>query len=131
MHPVTEQHEWLKQGVGTWQVKCQYFVEEGAPPMEAKGEDRVDMVGSFWRESFFSADVLGSQTDGRMIIGYDPTQRCFVGNWCDSSNPFFYSYTGQLDENKRSLELVGNNIDNCGDNSDEGKTEESNIICSN
>ena len=111
MLPVTEQHEWLQSTAGSWRVSCQYFVEDGAPPMDAEGIDQVTMVGGFWRESHFQAEVLGSTTIGRMLLGYDPSLRCFVGSWCDSSDPFLYTYKGQLNEAQDTLELIGDNID--------------------
>lgn len=105
------QHELLLRKVGVWDVQCSYFVAPDEDPLRVEGIDRVQAIGQYWTESHFEVTISGFEVSGRAISGYDPERNCFVGSWCDSSNPYLYLYEGQLHDDGETLELSGDNID--------------------
>ena len=105
------EHEWLTQGVGIWDVECSYYFQPGEDPIRASGMDRVEMIGPYWRRGNFEADLLGTPIVGCVTLGFDPIKARFVETWTDSSNPFLYTYEGELDSESNQLVLEGLNLD--------------------
>lgn len=108
---VSPQHELLLRKVGLWDVECSYFVSPEEDPLQVEGTDRVEAIGQYWTESRFEVTISGFEVSGRAITGYDPERNCFLGTWCDSSNPYLYLYEGQIHDDGQTLELEGDNID--------------------
>lgn len=105
------QHELLLRKVGEWEVECAYFVSPDEEPLRVTGKDRVEAIGEYWTEGHFEVNISGLEVKGRAITGYDPERNCFLGTWCDSSNPYLYLFEGQLHDDGVTLEMEGDNID--------------------
>lgn len=108
--PSTEHHLWLKKNMGDWDVDCSYFLGPDSEAIEVRAVDVSDMLGDYWWISRFKADMLGTILDGHASTGYDPVRKCYISTWKDSSHPFHYYFTGNLD-NEGVLKLEGENFD--------------------
>ena len=104
-------HQWLAKAVGTWNVEGLYYVAGSDEPVEAKGIERVEMFGPYWRRGELELSVFGSPVRGCTCVGFDPVKQVFVGTWYDTSNPYLYAYQGRFDEQKQLLVLTGRNTD--------------------
>jgi hypothetical protein len=97
------QHDFLKQDVGTWDATVEMFTAPGAKPEVAKGTETVSMVGPFWQVSQFKSQLMGQPFSGLGTLGYDPTEKKFLGTWVDSMTPGLSRVEGTYDPEKKTL----------------------------
>lgn len=102
---VLEEHEWLQQYVGEWEVMSEIRMEPGAAETQMSSTESVRSIGPLWVVGEGSADSEGVAFSSVLTLGYDPGQEAFVGTWIDSATPFLWTFTGELDESKQALTL--------------------------
>ena len=100
-----EQHAWLQQLVGEWEVSINAVMEPGAEPVIWKSRESTRSIGDLWVVAEGSMDDGGEPFTSLMTLGYDPNKKAFVGTWIDTIQPVMWSYVGHLDEAKRVLTL--------------------------
>ncbi len=102
---VLEEHEWLQQYVGEWDVTSETRMEPGAEPSRMTSTEHARSIGPLW---ILNEGTIGTGEDAFravLTLGYDPEQEAFVGTWIDSVTPYLWTFTGELDEGKRVLTL--------------------------
>ncbi len=100
----SEQHRWLQQLVGEWDVTCE-MPAEGDEPILMLATESVRAVGDLWVQAEGSADMDGTPFTSFMTLGYDPSSGDFVGTWIDSVQTTLWIYRGWLDEAGTTLVL--------------------------
>lgn len=106
--PATEEHRWLRQMVGTWDVVAETMgaAEAGAPEeMRARFRETVEPLGEYWIHSRLEASFGDTAFRSNMIVGWDPAKSTFVGSWVDSLSTNQWVYSGSLDAAKQALTL--------------------------
>ena len=102
---VTEQHRWLQQLVGEWDV---VFASVGTPESESfrmESEEEVSAVGDMWIVSRSQAEFAGEAYEAVMTLGYDHKEERIVGSWIDSMGSHMWIYDGTLDVEQGVLTL--------------------------
>jgi hypothetical protein len=99
------EHRWLQQLVGTWSYEAEAW-GPGQESTKAEGTESVRPLGDLW----VLAEGEGTMPDGTpakslMMLGYDPTQRRYVGTWIGSMMTHLWVYDGALDASGRALTL--------------------------
>jgi hypothetical protein len=61
------------------------------------------MVGPFWQVSRFESRLMGEPFHGLGTLGYDPTEKRFVGTWIDSMTPGLSLVDGSYDEASKTF----------------------------
>lgn len=105
------EHEFLQKRVGVWDIQCEYFFDPSDDPMRGSGVDTIESLGAYWSVGNSKFELPGTQLIGRSSIGYDPVIKMFRSTWFDSATPFLYVFEGMYDEERRLLEMTGENID--------------------
>ncbi len=98
---LTDEHAWLRQLVGQWRVEMPGH--EGGPACE--GTETVRTLGEAWLLLEGSGPMGGDHAFTQMTLGYDPAQRAFVGTWIGSMMNHLWVYRGELDAQRRMLQL--------------------------
>jgi hypothetical protein len=99
---ITQEHAWLRRLVGEWRSEM-----PGPDGVIVRGTETVRMLGEAW----LALEGRGQMPDGApvqmlMTIGFDPSQRCFVGTWIGSMMNHLWVYRGgALDAAKKLLAL--------------------------
>ena len=99
---ITQEHAWLRRLVGEWRYEL-----PGPEGGTVRGTEIVRMLGEAW----LILEGRGQMPDGAaaqtlMTIGFDPSQRCFVGTWIGSMMNHLWVYSGgALDVAQRLLSL--------------------------
>ena len=106
MQPTTklEQHEWLQQLVGEWNVSSA-IEESGEDSTTWESKESIRSIGGLWIVAEGTADNDGQPFASLMTLGYDPNKEAFVGTWIDSLQTTMWSYVGHLDASRRVLTL--------------------------
>ena len=101
----TEQHAWLSQLVGEWDVVSEMTVAPGAEPMRLESTESVRSIGGLWILGEGNAELGETRVTSLMTLGYDPEVGSFVGTWVDTMHTHLWTYTGQLDAAGKVLTL--------------------------
>jgi hypothetical protein len=97
------EHEFLKKDVGTWDAKVEMYTSPGAAPTVSEGTETISMVGPFWQVARFESQMMGEPFHGLGTLGYDPTQKKFVGTWIDSMTPGLSLAEGTYDSGTKTF----------------------------
>lgn len=100
-----QEHEWLAQLVGEWNVESEASFGPDQPPFKCKGTESVRSLGGFWTVAKGESDVMGMKMHSVMTLGYDPQTKKYVGTWVDSATSHLWKYEGTLDESGKVLTL--------------------------
>lgn len=105
--PLADEHRWLQQLVGEWDVAAETVgaQEAGVPNMQMTFRETVSALGDFWIVSHLSADFDGVPFRSQLTLGWDPAQGAFVGSWVDTLSTHQWVYRGELDAARRTLTL--------------------------
>ncbi len=68
--------------------------------------EAVRPIGSLWILAEASPDFGGQPYTYLMTLGYDPTQKAFVGTWVDTMQTHLWRYRGTLDASGKILTLM-------------------------
>lgn len=69
--PPTEQHKWLDQLVGAWEMNSEATFAPGMPPLKCEGKETVRKLGSYFTVSEQVGSFMGTEFTGVMTLGYD------------------------------------------------------------
>ena len=101
----TAEHRWLQQLVGEWDVKLEARMAPGAEPMQWESRESMRALGDLWVVGEGTAQFGDTAMHSILTIGYDPRDEVFRGTWIDTVQTHLWTYTGQLDEERRVLNL--------------------------
>lgn len=100
---LNENHEFLKQFVGEWNVTSKGWMTPGQAPLvtECKGKAELILGGRFlmWR---IQGTMFGQLFESVQIVGYDNLQKKYVTFWVDSTSTAFYMMEGTRQGNVMS-----------------------------
>ncbi|WP_419898459.1 DUF1579 domain-containing protein [Roseomonas sp. USHLN139] len=104
---ITDQHRWLLQFLGEWQMTGGCTAPPGGEPMTFEGRETVRALGEAWIlcEGVGPGPAPGSEMRSLMTLGYDPARGCFLGTFAASMMTHLWLYQGQLDADRRVLTL--------------------------
>lgn len=111
----TEEHVWLRQLAGEWDVAAEMTFGPGAEPLQMRSTETVRRFGDYWVVAEGSMEAGPTPIRSRMQVGYDPRSEAFVGTWVDTSAPHMWVYRGSLDEGGTILTLEAEGPDMLGD----------------
>jgi len=92
----TQEHQRIQAMTGRWNVRCTFYMDPSAPPMECEAVETYEPVGPFWVVSRYEADFMGAPFVGRSTLGYDSNRKCWVSTWIDSMTTSLFSFTGNM-----------------------------------
>jgi hypothetical protein len=100
----SEQHELLSKLVGVWDIEVDFYpAGPSGPKMTSKAKETNKMLGDFFVISEFEGEIGGLPFKGHGTTGFDPTEKKYVGTWCDSMGPYIMNMKGTLDEKTHTL----------------------------
>jgi len=103
-----ENHEFLKNFVGEWEVTTAAWMQPGAEPVFSKGSAKAEMIfGGRFLKLEFKGTMFGQPFEGIQIMGYDNYQKKNISFWVDSSSTGFYLAEGSLDEGTKKIVETG------------------------
>lgn len=101
-----EEHAWLQQLVGEWDLNSTMSMGPGTEPIRSTGREKISALGGFWIVCENEGEMPGmGEMQARMTLGYDPLKGKFLGTWVDSHTSHMWVYSGSLDAGKQLLTL--------------------------
>ena len=103
-----ENHEWLGQMVGQWDVTMKLFMGPGMPPMESKGTSTGRwLMDGRWLTLESEIPMFGMPVKTVWTLGYDNFKQKYVGSNVNSFETAMRSAEGFRDQAGTSLHLYG------------------------
>lgn len=103
-----ENHAFLKNFVGEWEVTATGWAQPGAEPMHSKGTATAEMIcGGRFLKLDFKSTMFGQPFEGILIMGYDNYQKKNISFWIDSSSTAFYLTEGSREEGTKKIVETG------------------------
>jgi len=103
-----ENHEFLKNFVGEWEVTTTAWMQPGAEPVFSKGSAKAEMIiGGLFLKADFKGAMFGQPFEGIQIMGYDNYQKKNISFWIDSSSTTFYLTEGSREEGTKKIVETG------------------------
>ncbi len=101
-----ENHEWLMQLLGEWDMEGEASMGQDQEPMKSTGSESVRALGELWILGEGSGEMPGGGPAKMLItLGYDNTKGKFVGSWVGSMMSGMWVYEGELDSERKVLTL--------------------------
>lgn len=108
MMALNENHAFLKNFVGEWDVKTTAWMQPGAEPIEAKNSAAAELIfGGRFLKLNFKGQMFGQPFEGLQIVGYDNLKKKFNTFWIDSSSTAFFLTEGIFDKDKKTITETG------------------------
>lgn len=99
-----KEHDWLKQLEGEWDCAAEFY--HGPEPMKMKATESARMsLNGFWLTTTFKGEFFGAPFEGRVVLGYSPYKKKYVGTWVDSMIPHLFASEGELDAAGKVLSM--------------------------
>src|SRR5688500_8662175 len=89
----TEQHQWLEQFAGEWEVETEINIP-GQEPVKCTGTESAHMIGGLWLVAEGQGDMLGTPFNSVLTLGYDSARDKYIGTWVDSCTGHLWTYEG-------------------------------------
>ena len=107
-----EEHKWLVQFVGQWDMVSEGPAELVEPGQTNEATMTARMIGPFWVVSEMEGDTPVGKFRAIQTIGYDAARQKYVGTWVDSMTNYLWHYEGTIDASgmKLTLEAKGPDI---------------------
>jgi len=107
-----EAHQFLKEQVGSWEVKLRAHAGPDAEPMTGRGQARKEMIlGDRFLHTTYKGEFMGESFIGMGYDGYDNLKKKYVGVWLDNMGTAIYYTAGELDESGKILTSYGEAVD--------------------
>lgn len=101
-----ENHEWLMQMLGEWDMEGEASMGPDQEPMKSSGSESVRALGELWILGEGSGEMPGGGPAKMLIsLGYDNKKGKFVGSWIGSMMSGLWVYEGELDSERKVLTL--------------------------
>lgn len=101
----TEQHEWMKRYLGTWEATVTVMGSESPATCIVRS-----LHGGLWNISEFEGSMMGAPFTGTELLGYDPEKKTFITVWVDSTSATFSTMEGHYDAEADKLVMKGESI---------------------
>jgi hypothetical protein len=101
-----EQHNWLKNLIGEWDVKYEMIMEPGGEPVHSSGTEVVEDFGGLWSLAKGAALTPDEQPfTYYQILGYDVTFHEYRGCWFADVSSHLWKYQGEMSPDQKTLTL--------------------------
>jgi hypothetical protein len=100
-----KEHAWLKQLVGEWENEGNTEAVQGMPAMTFKGTETARQLGGFFVVTEGKGEMMGTQMQSLLTLGYDSDKKMYVGTWLDSMSHHLWKYEGSVDASGKTLTL--------------------------
>lgn len=108
MMAVNENHAYLKNFVGEWDVRTKAWMQPGTEPMISQNSSHARLIlGGRFLEIEFKGEMFGQPFEGLQIVGFDTFQKKYVTFWIDNSSTAFYLLSGTRDESANVITDTG------------------------
>lgn len=105
-------HEMLAEGVGEWTTVSKFWMDPNGEPMVVEGSGVIEMIlGGRYEKSTHSSTMMGMQTEGFSITGYDNATGEFTSTWIDNLGTGTAIVKGTFDKNTNSIHSKGTMVD--------------------
>ncbi|MCW8804716.1 MAG: DUF1579 domain-containing protein [Ignavibacteriaceae bacterium] len=105
-------HEVLATSVGVWKTINKFWMDPSGEPMVTEGTGKTEMIlGGRYQKSTHKSMMMGMETEGISIIGYDNATQEFTAIWIDNIGTGTSVAKGQYDESTKSISLSGTMVD--------------------
>lgn len=103
-----ENHAFMKNFAGEWNVATTSWMQPGAPPSTNSGSAKGELVlGGRYLMMKYEGLMFGQPFEGIQIIGYDNQQRKYMSFWIDNMGTAFYLTTGTRDAASNTIDDTG------------------------
>jgi len=105
-------HEMLAKSVGDWKTISRFWMDPAGEPMETEGTGKTEMIlGGRYQKSTHKSSMMGMETEGIFIMGYDNATQEFTATWIDNVGTGTAVAKGRYDESTNSITLNGTMVD--------------------
>ncbi len=105
-------HEMLANNVGDWKTISRFWMDPAGEPMETEGTGKTEMIlGGRYQKSTHKSSMMGMETEGIFIMGYDNATQEFTATWIDNVGTGTAVARGRYDESTNSITLNGTMVD--------------------
>jgi Protein of unknown function (DUF1579) len=103
-----ENHKWLAQFLGEWDVTMRLTMVPGGPPMESKGKSSARwLMDGRWLLHESEVDMFGQKVKNHWILGYDNFKKKYVSTRVNSFETCIAASEGFRDQSGNVLNLYG------------------------
>jgi len=105
-------HEMLAKSVGDWKTISRFWMDPAGEPMETEGTGKTEMIlGGRYQKSTHKSSMMGMETEGIYLIGYDNATEEFTSIWIDNIGTGTAIAKGRYDESTNSITMNGTMVD--------------------
>jgi len=105
-------HEMLAKSVGDWKTISRFWMDPAGEPMETEGTGKTEMIlGGRYQKSTHKSMMMGMETEGIFIMGYDNATQGITAIWIDNIGTGTAVARGRYDESTNSITLNGTMVD--------------------
>jgi len=105
-------HEMLAKSVGDWKTITRFWMDPAGEPTETEGTGKTEMIlGGRYQKSTHKSSMMGMETEGLFIMGYDNATQVFTATWIDNIGTGTAVAKGRYDESTNSINLNGAMVD--------------------
>jgi hypothetical protein len=102
----------LAKSVGDWKTISKFWMDPSGEPMVTEGTGKTEMIlGGRYQKSTHYSSMMGMETEGISIIGYDNATEEFTSIWIDNIGTGTAVAKGRYDESTNSITLNGTMVD--------------------
>jgi hypothetical protein len=104
LQATNENHEFLKNFVGEWDVATTLWMEPGAEPFTIQNKAKAELIfGGRFLKIEIKGMMFGQPYEGIQIMGYDNQQKKNISFWIDNSSTSFYLTSGSREKGKNVI----------------------------
>ncbi|MBK9098895.1 MAG: DUF1579 domain-containing protein [bacterium] len=105
-------HEMLAKSAGDWKTTSKFWMDPAGEPMITEGNGKTEMIlGGRYQKMTHNSTMMGMQTEGISITGYDNATQEFTTIWIDNVGTGTAIAKGKYDESTNSIVLYGTMVD--------------------
>jgi len=103
-----QEHQYIAQFSGNWDVTATFWPAPGAPPQTSKGTSEHKMImGGRYLHQLFKGDMMGQPFEGIGMWGYDNIKKEYVSTWLDSMSTGIMMSMGKGETGGKSFTFSG------------------------
>ena len=108
MMAINENHAYLKNFVGEWNVTSKGWMMPGQEPVISQNTGQAELIlGGRFLKIQFKGTMFGQPFEGLQIIGYDNMKKKYISFWIDSTSTAFFETEGTRDEPSKTTTETG------------------------
>lgn len=105
-------HEMLAKSIGDWKTINKFWMDPAGEPMIVEGTGKTEMIlGGRYQKSTHKSMMMGMETEGISITGYDNATQEFTAIWIDNIGTGTAMTKGRYDESTNSIMMKGTMVD--------------------